>query len=78
MSKAQKKEVLIDINKQVGKMEEVYNILSVAKANGETFTQEQADALARDIVNTSGSLSGSPEASVSVISQKLIDYYKKL
>lgn len=60
------------------KMEEVYNILSVAKANGETFTQEQADALARDLVNTSGNLSGSPEASVSAISQKLIDYYKKL
>ena len=59
-------------------MEEVYNMLSVAKANGETFTQEQADALARDLVNTSGSFSGSPEASVSAVSQKLINYYKKL
>lgn len=60
------------------RLDEIYNGLSLAKQNGEILTKEQATSLAEELVKSSGNVVGSFKASVDIISQKLLDYYKKL
>ena len=59
-------------------LDEAYNILALAKQSGETFTDAQAETMAKSLVKASGTVNGTVSSSVEYIKKKLKDYYNNL
>lgn len=59
-------------------LDNIYNMLALAKQSGEQLTDAQAETMAAELVKTSGSVIGNAKSSIQIIAKKIKDYYNNL